>query len=134
MLGQGHVPEIVPRLPAQGELPREPWSPETGQGDQAGGIPLLDMAGRMLAFAHEQSHCSMKIVFSSPDSAQIGLAQSILEAADIACEVRNEAVHQAVPGMPFSPELWVVRDEDYPEARRLVRSVGAGPSPSGRDG
>ena len=74
----------------------------------------------------------MKQVFSSPDSAQFGVAQSLLEAVGIACEVRNDAVHQAVPGMPFSPELWVVHDEDYEEARRLVRSVGAGPSPSRR--
>jgi hypothetical protein len=67
----------------------------------------------------------MKQVFSSPDSAQVGLAQSILEAAGIACEVRNEAVSQAMWAMPFIPELWVVRDEDYEEARRLVSSVGS---------
>jgi len=53
--------------------------------------------------------------------------------AGIPCEVRNDAVHQAIPGMPFCPELWIIRDEDYEEARRLVRSVGAGPSPSPED-
>jgi hypothetical protein len=67
----------------------------------------------------------MKRVLASPDSAQIGLAQSILEAAGIACEVRNDAVSQAMPGMPFIPELWVLRDEDYEEARRRVLSTGA---------
>jgi len=67
----------------------------------------------------------MKQVLASPDSTQIGLAQSILEAAGIACEVRNDAVSQAMPGMPFGPELWVLRDEDYAEARRLVASTGA---------
>jgi len=67
----------------------------------------------------------MKRVFASADSAQVGLAQSILEAAGIACEVRNEAVHQALPGMPFIPELWALRDEDYVEACRLVRSLGS---------
>ncbi len=70
----------------------------------------------------------MKRVFSSPDSAQVGLAQSILQAAGIACEVRNDTVSQAVPGAPFNPELWVLRDADYVEARRLVRSVGAADS------
>jgi len=75
----------------------------------------------------------MKQVLALPDSAQIGLAQSILDAAGIPCEVRNDAVHQAIPGMPFCPELWVIRDEDYEEARRLVRSVRAGPSPSRED-
>jgi hypothetical protein len=66
----------------------------------------------------------MKQVFSSPDSAQVGLGQSILEAARIACEVRNEAVSQAMWTMPFNPELWVLRDEDYEEASRLVSTVG----------
>lgn len=68
----------------------------------------------------------MKRVYSSSNSAQVGLAQSILGAAGITCEVRNDAVSQALPGMPFNAELWVLRDQDYAEARRLVRSVGEG--------
>ena len=67
----------------------------------------------------------MKQVLSSPDSTQIELAQSMLDAAGIACEVRNDAVSQAMPGLPFGPELWVLRDEDYAEARRLVASAGS---------
>jgi hypothetical protein len=46
----------------------------------------------------------MKQVFSSPDSAQIGLAQSLLQAPSIVYEVRNDAVSQAMPGMPFTAE------------------------------
>ena len=72
----------------------------------------------------------MRQVLSSPDSAQIGLAQSILDAAGIACEVRNDAVSQAMPGMPFVPELWVLRDEDYADARRLVASARAADPPT----
>lgn len=68
----------------------------------------------------------MKQVFSSPDSAQIGLAQSLLEASGIAYEVRNEAVSQAMFGVPFDTELWVLRDEDYEEARGLILP-GKGP-------
>ena len=34
----------------------------------------------------------MKLSLKSPDSAQSGLAQSILDATGIACEVRNDAV------------------------------------------
>jgi Putative prokaryotic signal transducing protein len=64
----------------------------------------------------------MKHVFSSPDSAQVALVQSLLDAVDIPCELRNEAVSQAEAGMPFITELWVLRDEDYEEARRLIRS------------
>jgi hypothetical protein len=62
----------------------------------------------------------MRQIFSSPNSAEIGLAQSRLEAAGIACEIRNEAVSQAMVGFPFASELWVVRDEDYEDARRLL--------------
>ena len=63
---------------------------------------------------------SMKQVFASPDSAQVGLARSVLESADIPCEVRNEAVSQAMVGLPFISELWVLRDEDYDEAAQLI--------------
>ena len=62
----------------------------------------------------------MKQIFSSPDSATIGLAQSRLEAAGIPCEIRNEAVSQAMVGFPFASELWLLRDEDYDDARRLL--------------
>ena len=62
----------------------------------------------------------MKLVFTSPDSAQVGLMQSILDSAEIPCEVRNEAVAQVMIGTQFAPELWVLRDEDYDEARSVV--------------
>lgn len=62
----------------------------------------------------------MKHVFSSPDSAQVALARSVLDAQGILCDVRNDAVSQSMPGMPFVTELWVVRDEDYEDARRLL--------------
>jgi hypothetical protein len=67
----------------------------------------------------------MKYLFSSPDSAQTGLVQSLLDAAGIAWEVRNEALSQAEAGMPFITELWVLRDEDYEEARSLIQSEGS---------
>jgi len=46
--------------------------------------------------------------------------QSILDSADIPCEVRNDAVSQAMIGVPFEPELWVLRDEDYDEAKQVI--------------
>jgi len=61
----------------------------------------------------------MKQVFASPERAQVDLARSVLESADIACEIRNEAVSQLY-GAPFISELWVLRDSDYDEAARLV--------------
>jgi hypothetical protein len=63
----------------------------------------------------------MKKLSSSPDSTQIGLAQSLLDAAGIEWEVRNEALSQVMPGLPFATELGILRDGDYKEARRLTR-------------
>ena len=61
----------------------------------------------------------MKQLSVPADSAQVGLARSVLEAADILCEIRNDAVSQAFPGVPFASEIWV-RDEDYAEATRVL--------------
>ena len=50
------------------------------------------------------------------------MVQSLLDAAGIKWEVRNEAVSQTEIGMPFITELWVLRDEDYESARDLIQS------------
>ena len=67
----------------------------------------------------------MKYLLSSPDPARVGLVQSLLDAAGIEWEVRNEAVSQAEIGMPFITELWVLRDEDYQSARDLIQPGAA---------
>ena len=64
----------------------------------------------------------MERIFSSPNSVILGMLRSRLETAGIACEVRNEALCQALPGAPFQPELWVLNDEDYPAAVDLLAS------------
>jgi len=67
----------------------------------------------------------MKYLFASPDPARIGLAQSLLDAAGIAWEVRNEAVSQSEIGMPFATELWVLHDADFEAASDLIKSGAA---------
>jgi hypothetical protein len=62
----------------------------------------------------------MKRLFSTGDSAQIGLFHSRLEAAGIACEMRNEYLSPAMPGAPFEPELWVLNDAQFAEAGELL--------------
>ncbi len=47
----------------------------------------------------------MKRLISCPDSAELGLLRSRLEAAGIECETRNDCVSQAMPGAPFDPEI-----------------------------
>jgi hypothetical protein len=66
----------------------------------------------------------MKQIFSSPDSTEVGMLASRLQSAGIACEVRNET--QVIPGLPFQPELWIVRDDDYEDASKLI---GTWPNP-----
>ncbi len=46
----------------------------------------------------------MKKVFSSPDSVQVILAQSQLDAAGIACETSNDAISLAMTDLQFIAE------------------------------
>ncbi len=62
----------------------------------------------------------MKLIFSSLNSAELGLAQSQIEAAGIECEVRNEATSQALPTLPFAGELWILQDGDYEDACEII--------------
>jgi hypothetical protein len=62
----------------------------------------------------------MKRLLSSPDTAEIGLLRSRLEAAGIECEMRNDYLSPAMPGAPFYPELWVLKDEQFAEASELL--------------
>ena len=62
----------------------------------------------------------MKPLFSSPNSAGIGLVRSRLAAAGIACELRNEYLSPAMPGTPFDPELWILNDAQFTEATELL--------------
>ena len=48
----------------------------------------------------------MILIYSSPNSAEIGLLQSRLEGAGIACELRNEIGSQVLMGAVFYPELY----------------------------
>ena len=57
----------------------------------------------------------MKLLFSSSNSAEVGLLRSRLETAGIQCEVRNES-----SPLPFAPEIWILRDQDYGKASELL--------------
>jgi hypothetical protein len=60
----------------------------------------------------------------------MGLLQSRLEEAGIDCEIRNDYSSAVVPGVPFYPELWVLRDEQFKAARELLAAWGqAGSAP-----
>ena len=62
----------------------------------------------------------MKMLFSSSDRGQVGLARKKLFEAGIACEVRQNPVAQGVLGIHSYPELWVHDDGDILKALRLL--------------
>ena len=77
--------------------------------------------------------CSiMKRLFSSPNSAEIGLFRSRLEAAGIECEMRNEHLSPAMPGTTFDPELWVLKGSQFAEVSELLAALRQRASPSER--
>ncbi len=72
----------------------------------------------------------MKRLFTSPNSAEVGLVRSRLEAVGIECEVRNEYVSPAMPGAPFDLELWILRDSQFAEANELLAAWRAAAPPA----
>jgi hypothetical protein len=62
----------------------------------------------------------MKRVFSSPDSAEVGLLKNMLQKAGIRCVEINEQMAQMIPSPPFQAELWVENEENYDEAVALM--------------
>ena len=91
-------------------------------------IALLLQSWRLVAAVAElgslgiTAHSNMKRLTTSPDSAEIGLLRSRLEAAGIDCEIRNEHLSAAMPGAPFYPELWILDDAQFTEASELLAS------------
>jgi hypothetical protein len=64
----------------------------------------------------------MKLVYSNPNFAQVGLVRSLLENEGVPCVTRNEFLSSLAGGIPATetwPELWVA-DEDFPVAQSLV--------------
>ena len=74
--------------------------------------------GRM----HHEEIPVMKRVFTSADSAEVGLLKNVLQKAGIRCAERNEQLAQVIPSAPFQAELWVESEADYAAAVALVEA------------
>ncbi len=64
----------------------------------------------------------MKLVYSHPNFAQVGLVRSLLASERIPCVIRNEFLSSLAGGLPVNdvwPELWVA-DEDFMLAQSVV--------------
>ncbi|HEX5419569.1 MAG TPA: DUF2007 domain-containing protein [Gammaproteobacteria bacterium] len=69
----------------------------------------------------------MKRVYASEFLAEVGHFRNLLEQAGIACFIRNEQLSGAMGEIPFLeclPELWVLRDDELPRAKRLIDQQG----------
>ena len=62
----------------------------------------------------------MKRLFTSPDTAELGLIKNMLLKAGIHCVEMNEQMAQTIPTAPFQAELWVENEADYPIAVALL--------------
>ena len=62
----------------------------------------------------------MKRVFTSADSAEVGLLKNVLQKSGICCVEKNEQMAQVIPSAPFQAELWVENEADYAPALALV--------------
>ena len=61
--------------------------------------------------------------FTLADRAEAGLLKELLEREGVACLIRNEQLFAALGEIPFLecfPELWVVDEEIWPRAKRLI--------------
>lgn len=71
----------------------------------------------------------MKLVYSHPNFAQVGLVRSLLAAERIPCVTRNEHLSSLAGGIPSLdtwPELWVA-NEDFFMAQGVVNEFQATP-------
>ncbi len=68
----------------------------------------------------------MKFLFQAntvAKGAKIQLLKSTLEEVNIPSMIRNENLSVALGEIPFTecfPELWILKDEDYPKAKEIV--------------
>lgn len=68
----------------------------------------------------------MRKIYESHEQERVGHFQSILESAGILTLIKNDcqaAAEGTFPGDPFTPELWVMNDEDYDEAIKILRPL-----------
>ena len=66
----------------------------------------------------------MREVFSSPETATVGLYKSVLDEAGILNFVRNERAFQGeVQAMAFFPTICITDDDRYEEAIALLKTV-----------
>ena len=67
----------------------------------------------------------MKLLTSSRDSATLGMLQSQLDSAGIQCQIRGEYLAPSMIGTAFDPELWILHDAQFADAKELMVALQA---------
>lgn len=62
----------------------------------------------------------MKRIYTSPDTAELGLLKNMLLKAGIRCVERNEQMTQTIPTALFQAELWIENESDYSAAAAIL--------------
>jgi predicted RNA-binding Zn-ribbon protein involved in translation (DUF1610 family) len=71
----------------------------------------------------------MKKLYMARESSEAELLKGLIEHQGIECSIRNEMVMDAVGPLVFCyPELWILRDEDYAAATRIMEDWHTAPS------
>ena len=70
----------------------------------------------------------MKMLFTSQDRAHVGLLKNMLDEANIQCQIRNDCMSANFPGTAFSPQRWIVNDDDLPKAAESRETLRADPT------
>ena len=68
----------------------------------------------------------MRQLFVHMDYSRVGHLQSVLEESGIATYVKNKDASIGMGEIPYFevwPELWVLNEEDYPKAQRIVEEL-----------
>jgi hypothetical protein len=63
----------------------------------------------------------MKQVLTLSESVELELLKNVLEEAGIRCVLKNTQLAQVLPISPFNAELWVLNDDDLPQALALCQ-------------
>lgn len=63
----------------------------------------------------------MKRVFTSRDTAELGLLKNMPQKAGIRCVERNEQMAQTLPSALFQAELCIENESDYPTAAAILK-------------
>ena len=66
-------------------------------------------------------------LFVSQSLVEVESRKEVLDQAGILCTVKNQQGSSLAGEVPFAevfPELWVIHDEDYPQAKNLLEDWG----------